>query len=262
VSTSEQHAIHCKGVSKKYAGKYAVHQADLVVEPGTVHALVGENGAGKSTLLGMISGRVFSDEGSISIFGDTLRGSSPRDARHHGLVVVYQELTMVPGLTASQNVFLGQLKSVSGITSDRAMRERYLDLCRQFDVSIDPDIPARDLSISQQQIVEIMRGVQANGRILMLDEPSAALAEGEREVLYRILTRLREGGTTIVFVSHNLDEVLALSDHITVMRDSEVVHSAPRDEWDKACAACYSEIMALHAIECADVRWDENGLIF
>ena len=234
MSTSEQHAIHCKGVSKKYAGKYAVHQADLVVEPGTVHALVGENGAGKSTLLGMISGRVFSDEGSISIFGDTLRGSSPRDARHHGLVVVYQELTMVPGLTASQNVFLGQLKSVSGITSDRAMRERYLDLCRQFDVSIDPDIPARDLSISQQQIVEIMRGVQANGRILMLDEPSAALAEGEREVLYRILTRLREGGTTIVFVSHNLDEVLALSDHITVMRDSEVVHSAPRDEWDKA----------------------------
>jgi ABC-type sugar transport system ATPase subunit len=231
--TETINAIVCRGVSKLFSGKYAVHKADLVVEPGTVHALVGENGAGKSTLLGMISGRIAHDEGTITVFGDTLRSRSPRDARHHGLVVVYQELTMVPAFTAAQNVFLGQLDSRRGITLDRAMRERYLSLCRDFDVEIDPDIAARDLSVSQQQIIEIMRGVQAKGRILMLDEPSAALAESEREVLYRILRRLRDQGTTIVFVSHNLDEVLLLSDHITVMRDSEIVKSAPRSEWDK-----------------------------
>lgn len=226
-------AIDCAGVSKRYSGKYAVHKADLVVTPGSVHALVGENGAGKSTLLGMISGRVASDEGTIAVFGDALKSGSPRDVRHHGLVVVYQELTMVPALTAAQNVFLGQLSSRKGITSDRAMRDRYLTLCREFDVHIDPDTPARNLSVSQQQIIEIMRGVQAKGRILMLDEPSAALAENEREVLYRILNRLREQGTTIVFVSHNLDEVLLLSDHITVMRDGEIVKSAPRSDWTK-----------------------------
>ena len=230
---SEPAAIVCDGVSKKYSGKYAVHGVHLTVQPGTVYALVGENGAGKSTLLGMISGRVGTDEGSISIFGDELRGSNPRDARHHGLVVVYQELTMVPALTAVQNVFLGQLNTRLGMVADSAMRERFLELCREFDVTIDPDLAVRDLSLSHQQIVEIMRGVQANGRILMLDEPSAALAESERDVLYRILNRLRERGTTIVFVSHNLDEVLHLSDHITVMRDSEIVTSAPRSEWDK-----------------------------
>ena len=233
MATSAAPAIECVGASKKFAGKYTVHAADLVVEPGTVHALVGENGAGKSTLLGMISGRLAADEGAIRVFGDQLTSSSPRDSRRHGLVVVYQELTMVPAFTAAQNVFLGQLRSRGGLTLDRAMRRRYLELCRQFDVDIDPDVPARDLSVSQQQIVEIMRGVQADSRVLMLDEPSAALAEHERDVLYRILDRLRQDGTTIVFVSHNLDEVLQLSDHITVMRDSEVVVSAPRSEWTK-----------------------------
>lgn len=233
MNSDNHQAIVCAGVSKKYSGKYAVHRADLYVEAGTVHALVGENGAGKSTLLGMISGRVAHDEGVISVFGDELRASSPRDTRHHGLVVVYQELTMIPALSAVQNVFLGQSRSRLGVQSDREMRQRYLELCEEFDVWIDPDVPVRELSISQQQIVEIMRGVQANGRILMLDEPSAALAESEREVLYRILNRLRENGTTIVFVSHNLNEVLALSDHITVLRDGEIVTSGSRAGWDK-----------------------------
>ena len=233
MNTDSTYAIRCEGVSKKFSGKYAVHRANLSVATGSIHALVGENGAGKSTLLGMISGRVPHDEGTVAVFGDELRASSPRDARDHGLVVVYQELTMVPAMTAAQNVFLGQLKSSAGFVSDREMRQRFRDLCRDFDVVIDPDVLARDLSVSQQQIVEIMRGVQANGRILMLDEPSAALAESEREVLYRILARLKESGTTIVFVSHNLEEVLQLSDHITVMRDSEVVSSAPRAEWNK-----------------------------
>jgi ribose transport system ATP-binding protein/rhamnose transport system ATP-binding protein len=181
----------------------------------------------------MISGRLANDEGTISVFGEGLRVASPRDSRQHGLVVVYQELTMVPALTAVQNVFLGQLKSRLGVTSDASMRARFLEICEEFDVHIRPDVPVRELSISQQQIVEIMRGVQANGRILMLDEPSAALAESEREILYRILAKMKKRGTTIVFVSHNLDEVLKLSDHITVMRDSEIVESRARANWDK-----------------------------
>jgi ABC-type sugar transport system ATPase subunit len=227
------YAVECDSVSKKYGGKFAVDSASLQVESGKVHALVGENGAGKSTLLGIISGRVSADSGSVTVFGDELRSSSPRATRAHGLVVVYQELTMVPGLTAAENMFLGQNSTRSGFLRTAFMRASFVAMARDFDVHIDPDALARDLSISQQQIVEIMRGVQAKGRILMLDEPSAALAEAERDTLYRILSRLREQGTTIVFVSHNLDEVLQLSDSITVLRDGKVVKTAARTEWDK-----------------------------
>lgn len=233
MSDPKTYAVECDSVSKQFGGKYAVRAATLRVEAGKVHALVGENGAGKSTLLGMISGRVSGDEGEVTVFGSRLRGSSPHDSRSHGLVVVYQELTMVPGLTAAQNMFLGQNASRLGFLREREMRERFVAMCLDFDVHIDPDALARDLSISQQQIVEIMRGVQAQGKILMLDEPSAALAEAERETLYRILDRLRLQGTTIVFVSHNLDEVLQLSDEITVLRDGRIVKTAPRAEWSK-----------------------------
>ncbi|MCO4253535.1 sugar ABC transporter ATP-binding protein [Pseudarthrobacter raffinosi] len=227
-------AAECDHVSKKFADKYAVHAASFRVEAGKVHALVGENGAGKSTLLGMISGRVSVTEGTVSIFGTALTQADPRQSRMHGLVVVYQELTMIPALTAAQNMFLGQNASRGGFLQESAMRSRFISMCKEFDVDINPDTAARDLSVSQQQIVEILRGVQARGRILILDEPSAALAEHERETLYKILNRLRSQGTTIIFVSHNLDEVLQLSDTITVLRDGEIIRTAPRSEWTKS----------------------------
>lgn len=230
---SQQLAIQCRGVSKTFGGNHAVSDADLDIVAGAVHALVGENGAGKSTLLGIISGRLAADEGEVMIFGEGLAGGHPREGRAMGLVAVYQELTMVPALSAEANVFLGQTESHRGLLDAKAMRERFLQMCRNFEVSIPPTEPVRNLSISQQQILEIMRGVQARGRILMLDEPSAALAEHERDTLYRVLDRLRAAGTTIVFVSHNLEEVLRLSDTITVLRDSQVVHTAPRAEWDR-----------------------------
>lgn len=226
-------AVECRGVSKTFGGNRAVASADLDIVAGTVHALVGENGAGKSTLLGMISGRLGPDQGTVSIFGEQLTGGQPRSVRALGLAAVYQELTMVPALTAEANVFLGQTISRRGLLDTKAMRTRFLEMSRDFDVAIAPTALARNLSISQQQILEIMRGVQAKGRILMLDEPSAALAEHERETLYRILDRVRAAGTTVVFVSHNLEEVLRLSDTISVLRDGQIVETGPRSDWDK-----------------------------
>jgi ABC-type sugar transport system ATPase subunit len=231
--TTSSAAIECDHVSKKFNGQYAVRSAHLTVEAGTIHALVGENGAGKSTLLGMIGGRLSSNEGTIRVFGESLSTASPRAARARGLTVVYQELTMVPALTAAQNMFLGQNSTNGGFLNEVAMRKRFTEMCAEFRIAIKPETLARDLSVSQQQIVEILRGVQARSRILMLDEPSAALAEAERETLYVILRRLREQGTTIIFVSHNLDEVLLLSDSITVLRDGETMKTAVRSEWDK-----------------------------
>jgi ABC-type sugar transport system ATPase subunit len=230
---ANDHAIVARGARKVFTGAVAVNGADLEVRTGEVHALVGENGAGKSTLLGMLSGRLSASEGSVEVFGHRLHGNNPRESREHGLVAVYQELTMVPGLSAEANVFLGQASTKRGLLNRKAMRARYEELCEELDIHVPASTLARDLSVSQQQMLEIMRGVQSNGRILVLDEPTAALAEHERETLYRVLRTLTARGTTIVFVSHNLDEVLALSDSITVLRDGHVVRSAPRAEWTR-----------------------------
>ncbi|MFJ9421909.1 sugar ABC transporter ATP-binding protein [Streptomyces sp. NPDC101249] len=226
-------AVVCRGVSKIFGRTYAVRDVDLEIPAGTVHALVGENGAGKSTLLGMVSGRLAADTGTVGVFGTEIGAGGPRRARGLGLVAVYQELTMVPALSAEANVFLGGNLSRRGLLSSREMRRRYLRMCEDFEVDIPPDAPARTLSVSQQQLLEIMRGVQADGRILLLDEPSAALAEHERDILYRVLDRLRSQGTTIVFVSHNLDEVLRLSDTISVLRNGQLVETAPRARWNR-----------------------------
>ncbi|MCR1786109.1 sugar ABC transporter ATP-binding protein [Nocardioides carbamazepini] len=233
MSDTNTPAIACRGARKVFGGAVAVAGADLVVRAGEVHALVGENGAGKSTLLGMVSGRLGADGGTVEVFGHRMHGGNPRESRERGLVAVYQELTMVPGLTAEANVFLGQVRTRHGLLDGRAMRRRYLELCAELEIDVPPTALARDLSVSQQQMLEIMRGIESNGRVLVLDEPTAALAEHERDTLYRILRRLTARGTTIVFVSHNLDEVLDLSDTITVLRDGHVVRSAPRGEWTK-----------------------------
>jgi len=226
-------AIICRNVTKAFGNNRAVADVSITITPGTIHALVGENGAGKSTLLGMISGRLVADEGEIRVFEHVLRGGRPREARELGLVAVYQELTMVPTFSAEANVFLGQAKTRGHVLARAQMRRRYGELCESLAVDIPPDAPTAMLSVSQQQMLEIMRGVESGARILLLDEPTAALAERERDELYRVLNRLRDEGTTIVIVSHNLDEVLGLSDNISVLRDGALSRSASRSEWDK-----------------------------
>lgn len=211
----------------------ALSDVGVDVVAGRVHALVGENGAGKSTLLGLLSGRLVADGGQLRVFGHELPAGRPREIRELGISAIYQELTMVPALSAVANVFLGQSLRRGPMLSEREMRRRFTDLCRQFEVSIRSDLPVRELSVSQQQVLEIMRGVQADARVLLLDEPTAALAEHERGSLYRILQQLKRAGTTIIFVSHNLQEVLSLSDDISVLRDGQLVRTAPTRDWDR-----------------------------
>lgn len=233
MSEAAPSAVSCRQITKKFTNTTAVDDVSIEIRPGTVHALVGENGAGKSTVLGMISGRLASDTGTIEVFGQRLHGGRPREARGLGLVAVYQELMMVPMLSAEANVFLGQTRTRAGVLARRQMRARFMELCEFFETHIDPAVAAADLSVSQQQILEIMRGVESGAKVLLLDEPTAALAERERDVLYRVINRLRDQGTTIVIISHNLDEVLAMSDDISVLRDGRLSRSAPRRDWDK-----------------------------
>jgi ABC-type sugar transport system ATPase subunit len=226
-------AIAVAGVSKRYGATAALTGIDLDVPAGTIHALVGENGAGKSTLLGILAGRVEPTEGEVRVFGEPATFGSPRAAHAAGIVAIYQELTIVPALSAVANVFLGQTLARHGLLSERVMRERFRALCERLNVSIAPDVPARRLSVADQQLLEIMRALQAQARIILFDEPTAPLAPPEREGLFRVMRDLRADGVTMLFVSHNLDEVLDLADDVTVFRDGRRTQSGPAAEQTK-----------------------------
>jgi ABC-type sugar transport system ATPase subunit len=203
------------------------------IEPGTIHALVGENGAGKSTFLGVIAGRVSPSSGAVDIHGTPHVFGDPRHAKRLGIASIYQELTIVPALTACANVFLGQPLSRSGFLTEAAMQRRYGELCRLLQVTIPGDAPAQSLSVADQQMIEIMRGVQSNARLVLFDEPTAALAPPERDALFRVMRQLRAEQRTMMIVSHNLDEVLDIADTVTVFRDGTEIETSPRSRWTK-----------------------------
>src|SRR5262249_6594397 len=226
-------AIMCRGISKRFPGQVALEEVDFVVPEGEIHALVGENGAGKSTLLGILSGRLRPTTGTVEIFGERLHFGDPRASRRAGIATIYQELTIVPALSAKANVFLGQEECWTLFLSEEAMTQRFREGCAEFGARIDPEVSARTLSVADQQMLEIMRGVAAHARILLFDEPTAALSEEERRILLREMRRLKENGVTIVFVSHNLDEVQAVADVITVLRDGRKIRTASREAWTK-----------------------------
>jgi ABC-type sugar transport system ATPase subunit len=222
-------------VTKRYGATEALKGIDLEIRAGTVHALVGENGAGKSTALGVIAGRISPSGGRVELFGDEIPYGRPRALRSAGVAAVYQELTIAPLLSVEANVFLGQPDARLGFLKGRDMRKRYLELCKALGVAPQPrGTHAGRLSVADQQLLEIMRALVRNCRVILFDEPTASLAVPEREALYGLMRRLRERGITLVFVSHNLEEVLMLADAITVFREGRRMRTAPRAEWSKA----------------------------
>lgn len=226
--------LRCSGIGKRFGETWAVSPLDLRIDRGRVHALVGENGAGKSTLLGMICGRLSPTVGRVEIEGHQLKAGRPRQAQRLGVSAVYQEMTLVPTLTALQNVFLGHESTRFGIVRSSGMYQRFAELCDVFGISIDADALVSGLPIAQQQMLEILRAIESDAKVLVLDEPTAALAETERARLHDAIRTLRSRGTTIVLVSHHLDEVMALSDDITVLRNGRLIRSAPRSTWTRA----------------------------
>jgi ABC-type sugar transport system ATPase subunit len=228
-------AVGMMEISKSFGATRALKAVNLQVAEGTVHALIGENGAGKSTALGILAGRIAPTSGRVEIFGAEPRYGNPRAARRAGVVAIYQELTIVPALSAEANVFLGDPLHRLGFLSERTMRKRYEALCERIGVqAVPPRTPAKLLSVADQQMLEIIRAVRGDAQIILFDEPTASLAVAEREALFALIKSLRASGTTIMFVSHNLDEVLELSDTITVFRDGGLRVTAPRGEFDKA----------------------------
>ncbi|PZG20030.1 D-xylose ABC transporter ATP-binding protein [Micromonospora craterilacus] len=209
-----------EGVDKSFGAVAALRDARLELYAGEAHALVGENGAGKSTLVKILAGVHGPDTGSVLLDGQPVAFGSPADARAAGIAVIYQEPTLFPDLSVAENIFMGRqpLKGLRRIDA-AAMRERTNELFARLGVRIDPDRPARGLSIADQQLVEIAKALSFDARVLVMDEPTAALSGVEVDRLFAVARSLRDNGAAILFISHRFDEVFSLCQRVTVMRD-------------------------------------------
>ena len=221
------------GVRKSFGAVQALVDGRLDLRAGEVHALVGENGAGKSTLVKVLAGVHAPDAGTVTLDGAPLVLTGPADARAAGIAVIYQEPTLFPDLSVAENIFMGRqpLRRWRRIDT-RLMRRRCADLFARLGVHLDPDRPARGLSIADQQLVEIAKALSFEARVLVMDEPTAALSGVEVERLFAVVRALREAGAAILFVSHRFDEVFALCQRITVMRDGRWVSTDRTGELD------------------------------
>lgn len=220
---SEKTILSVKDIVKTYPGVVAIDHVSFDVREGEVHALIGENGAGKSTLIKTLSGAITPDSGTITIDGKNFSSLTPATAKEQGISVIYQEFTLIPGISAAENVFLGE-KTTPGIFVDIKDRERRTkELFNQMGVSLDPSQKVRSLSPAMQQIVEIAKAISKNVKILIMDEPTAPLTTNEVATLFRIIRDLKARGVTIIFISHRLEELFAVADRVTVMRDGQYV---------------------------------------
>ncbi|MFN0194634.1 MAG: sugar ABC transporter ATP-binding protein [Aestuariivirga sp.] len=222
-------AVALEGVSKSFAGLKVLSGVSFDLRPGEVHALVGENGAGKSTLIKVLSGLHRPDEGRVLVRGTAVTFASPRDAHHAGIATVHQELLLFPELTVAENVFLGQAPKASwGGLDWGAMRRRARELLDSLDShDLDIDVRVSTLSVANRQRVEIARALAQDARVVIMDEPTAALAEADVKRLLDIVRRLKARGVGIIYVSHKLPEIFALADRVTVLRDGQ--HVATKD---------------------------------
>jgi ABC-type sugar transport system ATPase subunit len=225
--------IEARDLQRHFGGIAALRGASLVVRTGTIHALVGENGARKSTALGAIAGRLHIDTGSITIAGRDATRMTPLDTQAIGLAANYHQLTIIPGMTACADVFLSYTPVQTGFVKSSTMRARYRALCARVGVSIPPEARAGNLWVADRQMLEIMRAVESGARIILFDESTSSLVQAERDTLFRLMRELRANGVTMVLVSHNLNEVLAISDEITVFRNGRTVRIAPAAEWTR-----------------------------
>jgi ribose transport system ATP-binding protein len=216
-------AIAVRGVGKSYSGVSVLRDIDLDIAPGEVHSLVGENGAGKSTLLKILGGAIRADSGSVTFDGDPVHIGNPRDAIRHGISLISQEGALVPARSVLDNVFLSRWAQRGGFCRSRVDRRRFDELLELTGFDIDPGQRVDELPIGTQQQVEILRSLARGARVVAMDEPTAVLGEHEKANLLALIRRLAEGGTTIILVSHFLDEVLSVADRVTVLRDGALV---------------------------------------
>jgi len=258
-----------RGIGKSFPGVRALSDVSLTLDAGEVLVLVGENGAGKSTLMKILAGAQAADEGQILIDGSPVQISSPQEAQRLGIGMIYQELALVPQLSAPANFSLGSEPTRAGLIDDAAVRTRAQAALRELGVDLPLDLPVSHLSVGQQQSVEIAKALGRAARIIVMDEPTAALSDREIERLFAIIGRLREAKTGIIYISHRMEELARIADRVTVMRDGKVVETRKAADFppDDIIAAMVGRRLESHFPQLPElpagalVRLDVRGLL-
>jgi rhamnose transport system ATP-binding protein len=259
--------VELRGVSRSYGGVRAVDDVSFYVLPGVVHALVGENGAGKSTLVKILTGIVQPDEGEIVFDGESRRIGDAHTAHRLGIVAMYQEPTVFQDLTVAENVFAGRhLRTRLGTVDWRAMRAETARILGELAVEIDPDTPVRGLGVADRQLLEIAKALSSSARLLIMDEPTAALSPHEVDSLFATIRRLRDRGVAVLYISHRLEEVGVLADVVTVLRDGRHIYTRPADQLSQAqiirlmVGRSLDQLFPKEEAEIGDVVFKADGL--
>lgn len=219
-----EYILQMKNIEKSFPGVKALKNANFNLKAGEVHALVGENGAGKSTLMKILCGIHRRDDGEILLFDEPVDFHNIAQSQKMGISIIHQELNMIGDLTVAQNIFIGREPMIKGICiNDHKMEKDSRELLNNLGINIDPSTKLKDLTVGHQQMVEIVKAVSHNIKILILDEPTAALTQPEIEELFRIMNDLRKKGIGMIYISHRMDEITKISDRVTIMRDGEYV---------------------------------------
>ncbi|PCE15177.1 D-ribose transporter ATP-binding protein [Microbacterium sp. SZ1] len=222
--------LRVEGISKGFPGVQALKDVHLEVRPGEVLVLVGENGAGKSTLMKILSGIYTKDEGTITFEGREVELTSPLQAQQLGVTIIHQELNLMPDLTVAQNIFVGREPKVGPFLSERRLNSQTAELLKRLEIRLDPRQKVGELTVAEQQMVEIAKALSFNAKVLIMDEPTSALTDSEVETLFVLIEQLKASGTGIVYISHRMDELRRLADRVTVLRDGAYIGSLEKSE--------------------------------
>ena len=259
--------LEASGISKSFVGVRALKRVSFELREGEVHALVGENGAGKSTLIKVMTGAVTPDSGSLAVSGRAVPHIDPHVARALGIAAIYQQPALFPHLTVAENIALALEGAAGWRRVDwKARKERAVELLARIGAAIDPSRLVETLSMPEQQIVEIAKALGADAKIVIMDEPTASLTDREVERLFAIISRLREHGVGIIYISHRLEEVLAIADRTTVLRDGETIATKERREVERASLISMmvgrelASVFPKRAVPLGDVALELKGL--
>jgi ribose transport system ATP-binding protein len=220
--------LEARGICKSFPGVQALNNVDITARSGRLNALLGENGAGKSTLMNILAGVFPPDGGSIRLNGRPVRFRNPREAQQAGVSMIFQELNLVPEMSVAENIFLGrEPRNRFGLVDYENINAQARKLARELELEVDPRTQVGRLRLAAQQLVEIAKALAVSARILIMDEPTSALASHEVELLFRLIARLKRNGVGIIYITHRLDELPPIADDVTVLRDGQLIEAAP-----------------------------------
>lgn len=225
-----KYILEMKNITKVFPGVKALDDVTLKVRPGTVHSLMGENGAGKSTLMKCLFGIYALDQGEIILDNEKVNFSGPAEALRNHISMVHQELNQVLDRSVMENVWLGRFPMKRGLVDHKKMYDDTKEIFDEFEINVDPAVKTGNLQVAQRQMIEIAKAVSYDAKVIVMDEPTSSLTENEVEHLFKIIDKLRSNGVSIIYISHKMEEILTISDEVTVMRDGKWVATEPKEK--------------------------------